>query len=277
MGKHIPIYEEQDPGTVDALLSAIGREAAAIELYSRLADAAPNPTHRNQLQQIADNKKQHFNQFVHLYFTFTGAYPNCRSAYTPFRDYGEGLDMALAAEWDNCRDYRSSFRHVRHPFVRHILWHAAETEAPIHAQRIRSLRSDAATDYGPQPYVAHLHQAAKQNETYRTTMWTGTYLQMTVMSIPVGDDIGLEIHPETDQFIRVEKGEAFVQMGDSRDRLNFEATAKEGDAILVPAGKWHNVTNTGQTPLKVTVLYAPPHHPHGTVHKTKAEAMATGT
>ncbi|CAM4372627.1 Mannose-6-phosphate isomerase, cupin superfamily [Paenibacillus typhae] len=96
---------------------------------------------------------------------------------------------------------------------------------------------------------------------------------MTLMSIEVGGDIGLEVHPNTDQFIRIEQGQGLVQMGDRRDQLNFQVTAKADDAILIPAGKWHNLTNLGNVPLKVYVIYAPPEHPHGTVHKTKADAM----
>ncbi|MNN40827.1 Cupin domain protein [compost metagenome] len=87
----------------------------------------------------------------------------------------------------------------------------------------------------------------------------------------------MEIHPGTDQFIRIEEGQGLVQMGDSKDNLNFQAMVSDGYAIMVPAGKWHNVTNTGNTPLKVYVIYAPPHHPHGTVHETKEAAMIAGT
>ncbi|MFD2369166.1 cupin domain-containing protein [Brevibacillus sp. GCM10020057] len=132
----------------------------------------------------------------------------------------------------------------------------------------------ALRDYGPNPFVVNIDQAAKQNTNYRTALWTGKHFQVTVMSIPVGDDIGLEVHPETDQFIRIEEGQGLVQMGDRKDRLDFEKMAYADYAIMIPAGKWHNVTNTGNTPLKVYVIYAPPHHPYGTVHETKADAMS---
>ncbi len=95
------------------------------------------------------------------------------------------------------------------------------------------------------------------------------------MSINVGEDIGLEVHPTTDQFIRIEDGQGLVQMGPSRDRLDYQTMAYDGYAIMVPAGTWHNVTNTGNRPLKVYVIYAPPQHPFGTVHPTKAIAMAS--
>ncbi|SDE58860.1 Mannose-6-phosphate isomerase, cupin superfamily [Fontibacillus panacisegetis] len=132
-------------------------------------------------------------------------------------------------------------------------------------------------DYGPNPFVVNIEEAAEQNNTYRTTLWTGEHFQVTLMSINAGDDIGLEVHPDTDQFIRIEEGQGLIQIGDSKDKLNFQAMAYDGYAIMIPAGKWHNVTNTGRSPLKVYVIYAPPHHPHGTVHKTKADAMTSET
>lgn len=130
------------------------------------------------------------------------------------------------------------------------------------------------TDYGPRPFVVNIEHATTQNNTYRTALWTGKHFQVTLMSINVGDDIGLEVHPTTDQFIRIEKGQGLVQMGDSKDKLDFQAMIRDEYAIMIPAGKWHNVTNTGNTPLKIYVIYAPPEHPFGTVHETKAAAMS---
>ncbi len=92
------------------------------------------------------------------------------------------------------------------------------------------------------------------------------------MSIDVGDDIGLEIHPKVDQFLRIEEGQGLVQMGKSKDNLNFVRNAGDDFAIIVPANTWHNVTNTGNIPLKLYSIYAPPNHPFGTVHRTKADA-----
>ena len=143
-------------------------------------------------------------------------------------------------------------------------WLRSETEAkPIRLK-----------DYGPAPFVINIEEAALQNRTFRTALWTGKHFQVTVMSIDVGEDIGLEVHPHTDQFIRIEQGQGLMQMGDAEDRLDFEREVKQDDAVMIPAGKWHNLINTGNTPLKVYVIYAPPEHPHGTVHKTKADALA---
>ncbi|MDR6225141.1 mannose-6-phosphate isomerase-like protein (cupin superfamily) [Desmospora profundinema] len=128
-------------------------------------------------------------------------------------------------------------------------------------------------DYGKRPFVVNINKATKQNNTFRTALWTGEHLQVTLMSIDVGDDIGLELHPTVDQFLRIEEGQGLVQMGDRKDQLDFEAEVYDDYAIMVPAGKWHNLTNTGDKPLKLYSIYAPPEHPFGTVHKTKEDAM----
>ena len=94
------------------------------------------------------------------------------------------------------------------------------------------------------------------------------------MSLKPGEDIGLEIHPNVDQFLRIEQGQGFVQMGKSKNNLTFNRKVYDDDAIFIPAGTWHDVTNTGTTPLKLYSIYAPPNHPFGTVHVTKANAMA---
>ncbi len=129
-------------------------------------------------------------------------------------------------------------------------------------------------DYGPEPFVVDIEDATTDNTNFRTAFWTGKHLQMTLMSIPVGGEIGLEIHPDNDQFLRVEQGEGLVQMGDAEDNLTFEQKAEEDFGIFIPAGKWHNLTNTGDEDLRLYSIYSPSHHPHGTVHTTKAEADA---
>ena len=133
-------------------------------------------------------------------------------------------------------------------------------------------------DHGGRPFVVDISKATEQNTTYRTALWTGKNLQLTVMSIPVGGEIGLEIHHDHDQFLRVEDGQGLAQMGDKHDHLYFSQPVFDDSAIFIPAGTWHNVTNTGKEPLKLYSIYAPPEHPFGTVHPTKeiadaAEAM----
>ncbi len=129
-------------------------------------------------------------------------------------------------------------------------------------------------DYGPEPFVVDIEEATKENTNYRTAFWTGQHLQMTLMSIPVGGEIGLEVHPDNDQFLRVEQGTGKVQMGEAEDDLAFEQVAEEDFGIFIPAGKWHNVTNTGDEELKIYSIYSPVHHEHGTVHATKEESDA---
>ncbi|MCT2536770.1 cupin domain-containing protein [Aquibacillus koreensis] len=129
-------------------------------------------------------------------------------------------------------------------------------------------------DYGPNPFVIDINQATLQNDTFRTALWTGKHLQLTLMNIGVGEDIGLEMHPNLDQFLRVEQGQGIVRMGKNKDNLNFERNVYDDSVIIIPAGMWHNLTNTGNTPIKLYSIYAPPNHPFGTVHVTKADAMA---
>jgi len=127
-------------------------------------------------------------------------------------------------------------------------------------------------DYGAEPIVLNIDAYTMSNDNFRTALWTGTKLQVTLMSIPVGGEVGLEQHTETDQFLRVEDGTAKVMMGDSENSLTFVQIAEKDFAIIVPAGKWHNIINTGDKPLKLYSIYSPVEHPHGTVHKTFEEA-----
>ena len=127
-------------------------------------------------------------------------------------------------------------------------------------------------DIGPEPQSFDLERATVDNENYRTVAWSGKYLQLTLMSIPVGEDIGLEAHPETDQFLRLDAGRGRVQMGPAKDQLEFEREVEDGWAIFVPAGTWHNVTNIGDEPMRLYAVYAPVHHAPGKIHPTAADA-----
>lgn len=130
------------------------------------------------------------------------------------------------------------------------------------------------TDNGPTPTVVNVEEATIQNTNYRTTLWTGNNLQLTLMSIEPGNDIGLEVHPNVDQFLRIEQGTAKVEMGPSKEQLTPQE-ASDGFAVFVPAGTWHNLTCTSEDTLKVYSIYAPVQHPHGTVHVTKEDAEAS--
>ena len=128
-------------------------------------------------------------------------------------------------------------------------------------------------DYGPEPLIINIDRFAKMNPNYRTALWTGEHLQVTLMSIPTGGDIGLEIHNDLDQFIRIEYGTAKVMTGKCRNNLNYCKNVGCDYAVIIPAGTWHNIINIGNTPLKLYSVYAPPQHPFGTVRKTKRDAQ----
>ena len=138
--------------------------------------------------------------------------------------------------------------------------------------RYHSTNANLIRDYGPEPFVVNIEEITKANNTFRTALWTGEHLQLTLMNIPVGESIGLEIHPDTDQFLRLEQGEGLVQMGKDKNNLTFQRKVSDNWAFIVPAGTWHNLINIGNIPIKLYSIYAPPKHPRGTVHLTKADA-----
>jgi mannose-6-phosphate isomerase-like protein (cupin superfamily) len=127
-------------------------------------------------------------------------------------------------------------------------------------------------DIGPQPQSFDIEGATKANLNYRSVAWSGRYLQVTLMSIPAGGDIGLEAHPETDQFLRLDAGRGLVQMGAAKDKLTFEKEVSNGWCVLVPAGSWHNITNIGTVPMQVYTIYAPAHHAPDKVQATATAA-----
>lgn len=160
------------------------------------------------------------------------------------------------------------------PMYNPDLWSQFPNQYLPYMNQVKASTPIILKDYGPCPLVVNIEEATKQNNTFRTALWTGNHLQLTLMSINVGEDIGLELHPNLDQFVRIEEGQGLVKMGDSKDSLDFQAKVRDDFAFIIPAGKWHNLVNTGNTPLKLYSIYAPPQHPYGTVHKTKADAQA---
>lgn len=128
-------------------------------------------------------------------------------------------------------------------------------------------------DYGKEPYVVNIEDYTKENDNFRVAIWTGDKMQVTLMSIEPGGEVGLEVHNGIEQFLRIEDGKGLCQMGDSKDNLTFEREVEDDDAIFVPAGVWHNIKNTGDKPLKIYSIYAEPEHPAGTIHKTYEEGM----
>lgn len=115
-------------------------------------------------------------------------------------------------------------------------------------------------------FVSNIERDTLENEDYRRVLFTGSSIQLVLMTLRPGDEIGLEVHDEHDQFIRVEAGEGVVRMDGE------ETPVSDGTAVVIPAGVEHNVVNTSSnTPLRLYTLYAPPEHPDGTVHRTKAD------
>jgi mannose-6-phosphate isomerase-like protein (cupin superfamily) len=119
-------------------------------------------------------------------------------------------------------------------------------------------------------YVGPIEKLTEKNNYFRQVLYTGKHAQLVLMCLQPGEEIGNEVHANVDQFFRIEVGAAkFVFNGKE------EHTAKAGDAVIVPAGTYHNVINALKTKqLKLYTLYSPPNHPDGTIHKTKAEADA---
>lgn len=262
----------------DAILAGIKREATGIDLLSRLAKVVPTQKHKDDILQSLEEEKVHLNQFIELYTTLTGRQPKYEIKKVTFNSYREGLQKAYEIAVRDYKKYRNHYFLTQYSPFGEVFLRACNNEVN-HVNRFRSLLFSQEgrfelKDYGNKPFVVNIDKAAKQNHTFRTALWTGDHLQVTVMSIDVGDDIGLEVHPTVDQFLRIEEGQGLVQMGDRKDRLDFEARVYDDYAIMVPAGTWHNLTNTGDKPLKLYTIYAPPEHPFGTVHKTKTDAMA---
>lgn len=129
-------------------------------------------------------------------------------------------------------------------------------------------------DVGKVPFVTNIETETLENTHYRTALWTGDLLQVTLMSIPVNGDIGAEIHHDNDQFLRIEQGHGRVLMGASEDDITLEKEVGPEDAIFIPHGIYHNVINIGQEDLKLYSIYGPAHHAKGTVHETQAIAIA---
>lgn len=172
--------------------------------------------------------------------------------------------------------YRMPPMHICPHMYQHHHWHQSNQlhHRPLNWQHQHHHRNQAIRDQGGEPFVFNINELTKQNKTFRTAAWTGKFLQVTLMTLQVGEDIGLEMHPDVDQFLRIEQGEGLVQMGSAKQHLTLEKYVYDDSAIIVPAGTWHNLTNIGHTSLKLYSIYAPVEHPFGTLHQTKAEAIA---
>lgn len=127
-------------------------------------------------------------------------------------------------------------------------------------------------DQGPNPFITNLCSNTIQNNNFRTALWTGMDLQLTLMSIPRHSEIGLEIHCDNDQFLYVESGLGNMMMGNCKEHLDYQCRVSTGSGIFIPANTWHNLINIGNCDLKLFSIYAPPQHPFGTIHRTKCDS-----
>ena len=118
-------------------------------------------------------------------------------------------------------------------------------------------------------FVADIEDLTEDNTNFRHVLYTGKHLQLVLMALKPGEEIGEEVHADHDQFFRIEKGKGEVWIDGKRTKV------RNVDAIIVPAGARHNVINTGDKPMKLYTLYAPPEHRDGVVRATKAQAEAS--
>lgn len=118
-------------------------------------------------------------------------------------------------------------------------------------------------------FIADIQALTERNSDFRRVLYTGKHLQLVLMALQPGEEIGEEIHEDRDQFFRVEKGNGEIVIDGNRSKIKTE------DAMIVPAGAKHNVVNTGDKPLQLYTLYAPPEHGDGVVHITKGDAAAS--
>jgi mannose-6-phosphate isomerase-like protein (cupin superfamily) len=123
-------------------------------------------------------------------------------------------------------------------------------------------------------WVDDVERVTLANTNFRTVVFTGGHLQLTVMRLGPGEEIGWEMHDHLDQFLRIEQGSGRLDLGTTEDAVDESHDVTDDWAMIIPGGTWHNVVNTGDGELKLYSLYAPPEHPDGTVHATKADAEA---
>ena len=118
-------------------------------------------------------------------------------------------------------------------------------------------------------YKADIETLTAENTAFRQVLYTGRHLQLVLMALKPGEDIGMETHKTHDQFFRIEKGHGEIVVDGTKRKV------KGGDAIIVPAGALHNLINTGDKPLRLYTLYGPPNHVDGLLEKRKADAQAS--
>lgn len=127
-------------------------------------------------------------------------------------------------------------------------------------------------DYGPHPIAFDAEFYTKMNSKFRTSLWTGDYAQLTLMSLKPGEDIGVEAHDGLDQFLFISQGNGTVYVGPSKEDLPYHTKIKEGYGIIIPSGTYHNVVNDGKESMKLYSIYSTKEHGYSTVQETKEDA-----
>ena len=176
----------------------------------------------------------------------------------------------------NLQDYYKKFPayNSNHPSnsQRKATQNSSETNY-THNQRQELPYMPSQVDQGPTPYSMNISVVSLDNDSFRQAICTGQHLQVTIMSIEVGGEIGYEVHSNLDQLLYIEQGEGLVVMGANMDNMDYQESVYDGYSIFIPAGTMHNLINEGEIPIKLFSVYAPPAHPHGTVHETVEDAM----
>ncbi|WP_227994908.1 cupin domain-containing protein [Oceanobacillus sp. CFH 90083] len=279
MNPHLNQGSAYDKQTAIMVEETLQREAALIPMYFQVLEPFRQEDSGQEILYAVQSKNQIAASLEQIYQHFTGRQIDTRQSEHKQEEHVSFESIYEYALQSYEEHYRKS-EQVNEPYSRQLLYQLAMTDYQIanHLAEYLETSQDSqmysrVTDYGGNPFVIDIENAAEANTNYRTALWTGEHLQVTLMSIPAGSDIGLEVHPDTDQFLRIEEGEGTVQMGNRQDNLTIQQQVEEDSAIMVPAGTWHNITNTGDEALKLYTIYAPPHHPFGTVERTKEEAM----
>lgn len=278
------ITEKEKEKLAEITLENLQKDAVTIQLLDQLSSSTNEPQYLNTLNYTREVKLRNINQLDYLYRNITGNAPNYQKSSEASRNTEIGIqDVVERCIEDYEENYKASLRSsssaVQQLYYQlsSVGYMAANQLYNYHNSRNSELGitlNRQLEDQGGYPFVIDIEEAAEQNTAYRTAIWTGEHLQVTLMSIPVGDNIGLEVHPTHDQFVRIEDGDGLVQMGSQENNLTYRRQISDSSAVMIPAGTWHNITNIGDEPLKLYTIYAPPEHPFGTLHQTKADALA---
>lgn len=280
------ITEKEKEELAEITLENLQKDAVTIQLLDQLSSSTNEQQYLNTINYTREIKLRNINQLDYLYRNITGNAPSYQTGNEARGNRELGIqDVVERCIEDYEENYKASLKSSSSAVQQ--LHYQLSSVGYMAANQLYnfyhySRNSESGTtlnrqleDQGGEPFVIDIEEAAEQNTAYRTAIWTGEHLQVTLMSIPVGDNIGLEVHPNHDQFVRIEDGDGLVQMGNQENNITYRRQLSDSSAVMIPAGTWHNITNTGDEPLKLYTIYAPPEHPFGTVHQTKADALAS--